>query len=175
MFYRAYLDKTHLCNIIHLLIHIKDLIAIILTFFLHYCYRPHIQLKCQYAVIRAPFYSKCVSDAPRFTHITGNVNVIANGVNKLKLICTTDSSNPTSTITWYMDGKLVNVYEGMTNLTGSYGTSHVHEFAPTPGMDGHVVECSASNAISVKDVSSSVTLDLKCKYTPIIVLKFNTF
>jgi len=47
---------------------------------------------------------------------------------------------------------------------GGYITSNVLEFVPTREMDGQFVECKANNGILVKDVGSSVTLDLKCKY-----------
>jgi len=109
----------------------------------------------------------CFSVAPRFTNITGDVNIVANGVNKLRLTCNTDSSNPASTIKWYMNGKIITSTGQMTHSNDSHGgtiTSNVYEFAPTREMDGHVVECNATNGISVKDVGSSVTLDLRCKY-----------
>ena len=64
----------------------------------------------------------------------------------------------------------------MTHTPGSFGghvTSSVYELIPTRDMDGYVVECMASNAISMKNVSSSVSLNLKCKFLPIISIKCN--
>ena len=63
----------------------------------------------------------------------------------------------------------------MTQSPDSYGgyiTSNVLEFVPTREMDGQVVECKATNGISVEDVGSSETLDLRCKYILICLTIF---
>jgi len=104
--------------------------------------------------------------APLFTNITGYANMIANGANKLTLSCTTDSSNPASTIAWYINGDIISLTGGVSQSAGSYGgriTTNVLELFPTREMDGYIVVCKAHNSMSLKNVSSSVTLDLKCK------------
>jgi len=56
----------------------------------------------------------------------------------------------------------------MSQHQGNYGghiTVNVLELAPTREMDGYTVECQAFNAMSVTNVSSDVSLDLRCKYT----------
>lgn len=101
--------------------------------------------------------------APQFTRITDNIPVVANNVNKVKLNCTTDSSNPQSTVTWHGDGFSQNGVE--TQSAGSYGgivTTSILEFVATREMDGRVVECRASNKLRVDGVKTDVSLDLRC-------------
>ena len=111
---------------------------------------------------------KCMfSVAPRFTNITGNVNVYANGVNTITLACVTDSSNPASLITWYIDGKRVANSQATNHTVGEYGgrvTSQILLFVPSRAMVGQFVECKASNDAIVNIVaSSSVRLNLRCR------------
>ena len=92
----------------------------------------------------------------------------ANGVNKLKLTCRTDSSSPPSVISWYIDGRLVTTNKNTTLRDGDYGgqvTSQELEIVASREMDGQVVECRASNEVSADTVaSSSASLDLRCNY-----------
>jgi len=105
--------------------------------------------------------------SPRFTNITGNGEINANGVNKLKLTCSTDSANPVSEILWYIDGKLVTSIMDVKHEIGENGglvTSQTLEFLPSRDMDGQTVECKALNDLSsIVLASSLVTLDLSCK------------
>jgi len=76
---------------------------------------------------------------PRYTNISGNTRVYADGVNKVTLTCQADSSNPRSTITWYRDGQQVSSTSQSTYTAGMYGgdiTTQVLEFVPTREMDG---------------------------------------
>ena len=90
----------------------------------------------------------------------------ANGVNKLTLTCRTDSSSPSSVITWYIDGRFVTTDKNATFTDGDYGgqvTSQELKFVASREMDGQVVECRASNEVSADTVaSSSASLDLRC-------------
>ena len=91
----------------------------------------------------------------------------ANGVNTIALTCRTDSSNPPSSITWYIDGLLVTTNN--TTLTeGDFRgqvTSQQLEIVPSREMDDQIVECRASNEVSPDTVaSSSLSLSLRCNY-----------
>jgi len=109
----------------------------------------------------------CYSVQPRYTNITGNTRVWANGVNKVTLTCNTDSSNPRSTITWYRNGQQIGLTSQTTHTAGLYGgdiTTQALEFIPTREMDGHTIECRAANQLSGADVAvSSVQFDVFCK------------
>jgi len=113
-------------------------------------------------------YVVSTSVSPRFTNITGNTEMNANGVNKLKFTCSTDSANPAYAILWYRDGKPVTSIMEVKHEIGENGglvTSQVLEFVPSRGMDGQTVECKALNELSaIVLASSSVTLDLRCKF-----------
>ena len=114
----------------------------------------------------AHFFSQFVSVAPRFTNISGNLNIVANGNNKLRLTCNTDSSNPPSTITWYINENVTSFTEEISQSVGDYGgriTTNVLELVPTRDMDGFIVKCMANNVMSVNNVTSNVTLNLRCK------------
>jgi len=84
----------------------------------------------------------------------------------MTLTCRTDSSNPPSSITWYIEGLLVTSIKNTSLTDGDYGgqvTSQELEFVPSREMDGQVVDCRASNAVSADTVaSSSVSLNLTC-------------
>jgi len=105
---------------------------------------------------------------PRFTNITGDVNIYANDVNVINLTCQTDSSSPASTIIWYRNGQLIPSEAIASQTVGDNGglvTSQVLEFIPTREMDGQVVECRVTHSLSQETaVYSSVTLDLTCKF-----------
>jgi len=87
----------------------------------------------------------------------------------MNLTCQTDSSSPASKIAWYIDGNMVSNEAKSSQIVSENGglvTSQVLEFIPTREIDGQVVECMAINPLSQKTgVYSSVTLDLKCKFT----------
>lgn len=97
--------------------------------------------------------------------MTGNNGVIADGFNKLRLTCRTDSANPPSTITWYKNGQLVTSANIKRYETGEYGgqvTIQDLEILASPDIDGHVVECRASNGLK-SEVTGKLTLDVRCK------------
>jgi len=107
------------------------------------------------------------SVAPRFTNLSDNLPVLANGSNKVRLTCTTDSSFPASTITWNRNGNVMDITTGISQLTGSYGgivKTQVLEFVATSKMHGQLIECRASNGLPGDDVRSRVSLDIHCKY-----------
>jgi len=103
---------------------------------------------------------------PRYTIITGNTTVYADGTNKVRLTCRTDSSNPPSTITWYRGGQKVISDQVASLSTGEYGgnvMSQVLEFVAKRDMDGQVVECRVTNELSGNQaVTQSVQLDILC-------------
>ena len=98
-------------------------------------------------------------------------------MNKMTLTCRTDSSNPPSTITWYIDGVRVNTNKNTSLPDGDYGgqrTSQEMEFVPSREMDGKIVECRASNEISSdRAASSSVSLNLQCNHLMNYKIAFN--
>jgi len=106
------------------------------------------------------------SVSPRYTNISGNVDVFANGINKMTLTCSTDSSSPASSISWYISGRLVTSSKNISLNVGDFGglvTSQKLDFVPSRAMDGHIVECKATNERSLENAaSSSVVLNLKC-------------
>ena len=108
------------------------------------------------------------SDPPRYTNITGNIDVFANGVNKIIVSCSTDSASPAASITWFVDDHLVYSNKTIILTNGDHGgqvTSQELEFVPSREMDGQIVECKASNGLSFENTASSTfALDLRCKY-----------
>ena len=105
---------------------------------------------------------------PRYVNITGQHTVFANGVNTVNLTCRSESSNPSSTISWLISGDR---YTGSTQtsaFTGEYGgtvTSDLLELKATREMNGQVVKCIASNSLSGSSpVSTEVLLEIYCKY-----------
>ena len=86
----------------------------------------------------------------------------------MTLTCTTDSSNPASSITWYKNGKPITSNTETKELVGENGglvTSQILKFVPSRDMDGQTVECKAFNEISKSYWASSlVILDLRCEY-----------
>jgi len=125
-----------------------------------------INVDCVYMQVLLSKYVYYFLVPPRYTTISGDTHVYANGVNKITLTCGTDSSSPPSSITWYMDGLRVTSNKNTTLTNGDYGgqlTSQELQFVPSREMDGQVVECRASNEIySDTAASSSLSLDLRC-------------
>ena len=115
------------------------------------------------------------SVSPRYTNISGNVDVFANGINKMTLTCSTDSSSQASSISWYISGRLVTSSKNISLNNGDFGglvTSQELEFVPSRAMDGDVVECKATNERSLENAAaSSVVLNLKCKNIWLAVLE----
>ena len=108
-----------------------------------------------------------VSVAPRFTNIIGNNDIIANGVNKVRLTCRTDSARPPSTITWYRNGQLVTSSSAVRHEAGDYGgqvTIQELEFEARRETDGQIVECRVSNGLQ-SGVTVAFTLNMRCKRT----------
>ena len=103
---------------------------------------------------------------PGYATITGNTTAYADGTNKLKLTCRTDSSNPPSNITWYRGSQQVTSDQDASLGPGGYGgnvTSQVMEFVARRDMDGQVVECRATHEMSGNNVTTRVHLDIWCK------------
>lgn len=92
--------------------------------------------------------------------------MLANGDNTMTLTCITDSSSPSASITWYIDGQRVNSNKILSHTDGDYGgrvTSQELEFVPLRHMDGEQVECIAFNELSMENTAfSSVALELRC-------------
>ena len=106
-----------------------------------------------------------VSVAPRFTNVTGNNNVIADGANIVRLTCRTDSSNPPSAITWYRNGLQIASSSTARHEAGDYGgqvTIQDLEFVASREMDGQRVECRASNELNTEVTETSI-LNIRCK------------
>jgi len=107
--------------------------------------------------------------------MSGNVDVFANGINKMTLTCSTDSSSPASSISWYISGRLVTSYKNISLNVGDFGglvTSQELDFVPSRAMDGDVVECKATNERSLENAAtSSVVLNLRCKNLLFAVLE----
>ncbi|WAR05151.1 TITIN-like protein, partial [Mya arenaria] len=85
------------------------------------------------------------------TTITGNPAIVANGVNTVRLTCTTGSSNPASSITWYLDGQQDTSDKPVQEGVGQYGgkvSSQVLVFTPSRDMDGLLIKCRAGNGLS---------------------------
>ncbi|XP_052805208.1 hemicentin-2-like [Mya arenaria] len=104
------------------------------------------------------------------TTITGNPAIVANGVNTVRLTCTTGSSNPASSITWYLDGQQDTSDKPVQEGVGQYGgkvSSQVLVFTPSRDMDGLLIKCRAGNGLSGSSfVEDQVALDLK--YSPVV-------
>jgi len=104
---------------------------------------------------------------PGYAIIAGNTTAYADGTNKFRLTCSTDSSNPPSNITWYRGSQQVTSDQAASLSPGECGgnvTSQVMEFVATRNMDGQVVECRATNEMSGNNVTSRLHLDIWCKW-----------
>jgi len=104
---------------------------------------------------------------PGYAIIAGNTTAYADGTNKLRLTCRTDSSNPPSNIAWYRGSQQVTSDQAASLSPGEYGgnvTSQVMDFVATRNIDGQVVECRATNVMSENNVTSRVHLDILCKW-----------
>jgi len=101
--------------------------------------------------------------------------VFANGINKMTLTCSTDSSSPASSISWYISERLVTSSKNISLNVGDFGglvTSQELDFVPSRAMDGDIVECKATNERSLENAaSSSVVLNLRCKHILFAVLE----
>ena len=105
--------------------------------------------------------------APRFTNVTGINDVIANGVNTVRLTCRTDSANPPSTITWYRNGQQVASSSTARHEAGDcWGQVTIQdlEFKARRELNGQVVECRSSNGLPSGD-SGTFILNIRCKWT----------
>ena len=101
-------------------------------------------------------------------HISGNNNIVANGNNRLYLVCETESCYPAASIKWKNGSEeLPNNSAQVTEQTGLYGGSNYSQIlmlTPTRYMDGDKIVCEGSNSLSGNQpVAKSVILDLKCK------------
>ena len=101
--------------------------------------------------------------------LSGNSQIIANGVNTLQLFCISGTANPAATITW-RNGQ-TSISSGITRSIsqGDYGGTVVTEkltLKPTREMDGVVISCTTSNTVSYPTtVKNETSLDLKCKFS----------
>jgi len=130
---------------------------------LHLCVCSQVNFSCPVLSV------KCfiISVPPRFANISGNRTFYANGENELILTCRTDDSNPPANISWYINGQPVASTHLTTEEVGQYGgkqTSQILALKPTRDMDGHAVECRASNSGFRDNVAiDAIVLDLMCK------------
>ncbi|XP_060563629.1 contactin-1-like [Ruditapes philippinarum] len=105
---------------------------------------------------------------PLTTTITGNNNIIANGITALTLDCTSGSSNPISDITWTINNVISKATQDLFNLSGEYGGIKRRQrliLTPTRDNDGDIVSCEAQNILGTSERIKE-TLDLR--YRPII-------
>jgi len=105
---------------------------------------------------------------PRYVNISGQYSVFANGVNTVNLTCRSESSNPSSIISWRISGERYTGSTQTSTFTGEYGgtvTSDLLVLTATREMNGQVVECVASNSMSGSAaVNKDVVLEIYCKY-----------
>ena len=117
------------------------------------------------AVLMKPFCFPTVS--PTTVSITGNRVFVATGTSLLTLTCTTGSSNPLSSITWYNGTNQITNDHHMTVTDGQYNgkvSSHVIHLYPTRYDDNSNITCTAGNSLSgSSSVSHSVLLRLNCE------------
>ena len=104
--------------------------------------------------------------------LSGNRQIIANGVNTLPLTCISGTANPAATITWRNGQTLIS--SGITKSTsqGDFSGTVVTEkltLKPTREMDGDVISCTTSNTVNQPvTVKKETSLDLKCKLKSIV-------
>ena len=120
-----------------------------------------------YFEIFGSYFPIYVAVAPTTVSLTGNQQIIANGQNKLTLSCTTDSANPTATVTWWNGASQITTGVSQTSSPGSYGgrnTVGKLEIRPTRDMDGDSISCRTSNSQGPSDpLEDRVALNLTCK------------
>jgi hypothetical protein len=103
---------------------------------------------------------------PLTTTITGNNNIIANGITTLTLDCTSGSSNPISDITWAINNAITQATQNLSNQSGEYGGIKRRQrliLTPTRDDDGDIISCEAKNSLG-SSYKNEETLDLRCKF-----------
>ena len=114
-----------------------------------------------------------VDFAPEFVKISVRPERPRAGHN-VTLVCETDSSYPTSTITWWTNGEQL---EGATEMIvdgdhGGFVTSSHLQLRMTPEHHGVVITCDASNGIMNQRAHDAITLAVARKY---LLISFDTF
>lgn len=111
----------------------------------------------------------CVTVAPKQATLTGNKQVIADGINVLILTCTSGTANPPADIKWRLGDLDISNSEPVSHQSGDYNgflTSQDLHLSPTRDMDGQRVLCQASSGVLMEIVNASVSLSLFCKCLP---------
>jgi len=119
-------------------------------------------------------YFRTVS--PNTVSITPTGVFVATGISLLTLTCTTGSSNPQSSITWYNGPNQITNDQQMTVTDGQYhgkvSRQDLHLY-PTRYDDKNNVTCTAGNSLpGSSTVSHSVLLNLNCKHRFFLLLTF---
>ena len=114
-----------------------------------------------------------VDFAPEFVKISVRPERPRAGHN-VTLVCETDSSYPTSTITWWTNGEQL---EGATEMIvdgdhGGFVTSSHLQLRMTPEHHGVVITCDASNGIMNQRAHDAITLAVARKYLSMPKISF---
>lgn len=112
-------------------------------------------------------YVFSITVSPNSIHISGNRVFNATG-QRLTLTCTTGSSNPQSTITWYNGTTKISNSQEVTYSSGEYNgqvSSQELWLYPSRHDDYSNISCSAGNNLPGKSsVTDTVMLELNCEY-----------
>lgn len=96
--------------------------------------------------------------------MSGDTNVVVDGINTVSVTCTSGEANPQPDITWRRNNSPITSSSNIVNQDGQYGgktSTQVLEFIPT--RDDQSVTCRASNTLNTNNpLSDNLILDTKC-------------
>lgn len=121
---------------------------------------------------------RCLYFSILFTVPVADVNLVAgNGVldegKLMNLTCKTNHCNPRASINWYkgfqrITSGITNSYHNDSNSLEM--TTSVLEYSGLANDNGLQVYCTANNFLNNTEVSSNITLDVKCKLNMLLVM-----